>query len=385
MKKLVSVSAYALFLGLLAVSSAQKPLSLQPQRLFTIPYGTSKGAVPLELVPGHPEYEPPTLEGPSGIVVSPDGSRILIAVWYRTIESGVIEELIVYDRSGKFIYNLPISRSTTPDKYKVPTLVKIDHVVFDHNNLLYVLRRGQISVYDAQGNFLESLSKIYNDSLNFLDDDKRKFIDIIGIDKQGSIYFITYGEAFKVDPKGHRTWIDLPFSCFYPNVTLAKGDSVLYLITGTPKEKLQSLRNPPPASYKVWNNRQGRYQTVCTVPSDPKIFSQLRQQYEDYHFRRVAATGQTYWKAFRHGKLSWSSIVTVGGKIEVATMNILIFDPDGRLAGKVPYFVASDTQPIGRSSVMEWDIDAAGNIYYLKWTEKNLEVWWVPNPSASIK
>lgn len=344
-----------------------QPSPANSQRLFSIPYGESKGAVPLKVAYGHPDYEPDRVEGPTALLVSPNGSRIAVVVRRRNEEHNEVVEVFIYTRLGEFINKSSVVYKTVyiPGEHILPTYVMISNILYGPNNQLYIVLKGEeIRVYDAQGNLLDSLSKTYTDSFRLFNRDIRETIDMVGVDKWGSIYFSDGGrESYQIDPKGNRAWIDHPIS------RLSKDGSTIYLIKG---------RSP-----EVWVKRQGRLQRLCSIPSDSKTFDQLKQQYRSYYFRYVTASGQTYWYTYPHGDLNWSSIATIGGELHIATTDILVFDHNGRLVCKVPCFIAGGAAPVGGSD--PWDIDANGNIYYLKWTEKSLEVWWVPissSPSA---
>lgn len=373
-KPLGMITISLLYLTLIAPSSVGCLTLSEHERLFSIPYGEAEGNVYLEVAYGKPEYEPDIVEGPTALLVAPDGSQIAIVAWGRDANHEVVNDVFLYNRNAKFIKHLRFNESQGG----------VSSIYYGSNGFLYIRTGWKVQVYDIRGNLIESLSKIYTDSFNLFNEEKRLSIEMIGVDKHGYVYFSTGKEIYRIDEKGNGTWIAPPFSSFYPYTILAKGESIIYWITGTPPKEHQKLRNPPSALYEVWNNAQGRFQRLCTVPSDPKIVAQLKQQYKDILFRRATASGLTYWEAVSHADLNWVKIVTTGGRIHTATADILVFDQKGRLVSKVPYFVAN-TVPVGRDSVQEWDIDANGNIYYLKWAEKALEVWWVPissSPSA---
>lgn len=78
----------------------------------------------------------------------------------------------------------------------------------------------------------------------------------------------------------------------------------------------------------------------------------------------------------------WKLLRTNFGDMYVSPRRILEYDSAGRFVGVrcqvyCPHFMG----PEGPKSY--WDVDAEGNIYYLKWTTKGVEVWKSPVKKTS--
>jgi len=151
MLRLTVVGGCLLWAWLVAAWSDVQTKHPAPQRLFAVPYGTTQGTIYLDIIPGKHDYEPTLVEGPAGLLVAPNGSRIVIVVWCQDNEiHKIVEELLIYDRFGKFINKI---FSVEEEKFVdgVPFISMIDCIIYGLN--IYIIKVGKILVYNDQGIF----------------------------------------------------------------------------------------------------------------------------------------------------------------------------------------------------------------------------------------
>ncbi|GBC93512.1 hypothetical protein HRbin15_02003 [bacterium HR15] len=378
MLKLIVISGHLLWAWLTIARSAVPLDSPTPQRLFAVPYGTARGAIYINIFPGKPEYEPPLVEGPSGLLVAPDGSRIVIVEWRHDSETyKIVEELLIYDRSGKFINKIHTVEEQfidEEDKDRLPSLGLIDCIVYGLNKYIYIVKCDKILVYNDQGVFLDTLSNTYMRAAQGYEPLRKRIKSsstpvIIGVDEKGTIYFDLEDEIITIDTEGKRSWVSTPSKGI--DARLASDRGVLLMLDAKlSHEKFSGI-------YEIWVASDGRLKAIGNVPANTKIVEQLKQSYTTYLWKRALSSGQTYWRSYRK-ELKITKVTTIYGNLDIIANDIIVFDRTGHIRAEVPYFAAGDTPPVGHGSVLYWDIDAQGNIYYLRWAEKALEVWWVP-------
>ncbi len=284
------------------------------QQLFAVSYGQKPGQIPLRVIVGYPEHEPDRVLGALRLLVAPEGDHIAIISTCEPDEaSDSIYQLDLFDRGGKFIRSVKYNFAHgygEGHRLKATRGFYIKDASYGVNGLLYVLcersnvdgtgRTRRIDIYDAQGTLLQALSDAYTRALQSyaaLTQDG----SLLGVDKNGLIYFDLYKEIISIDREGRRGWLSKPF---IGESVLAVDEPTLYTVKHLRKNADSDL-----AVRELWSETGGRFQKRCTIPADTKVYQQLKAQYSALKLCFVTGK-QSFWLAFpnpeKHRKLNTS-------------------------------------------------------------------------------
>ncbi len=221
------------------------------------------------------------------------------------------------------------------------------------------------------------------------------FVDLA---KLGGRHYLLYsavdenGNSMIIDMKERDAVLNLGKNIVGFDNVFVRGELLYFWKTGECKTEKRSritqkqylgaqLRETTISSYggrriEVYSLRERKRVREYTLPASGQLSADETRVGESSAPIRLDGRGHHYVEVIPD-RSEWKLLQTNFGDMYVSPRLILEYDHAGRFVGVrcqvyCPHFMGLE----GPKSY--WDVDAEGNIYYLKWTNKGVEVWKSP-------
>lgn len=133
---------------------------------------------------------------------------------------------------------------------------------------------------------------------------------------------------------------------------------------------------------EVYNLQTRKPVRQYQLPASGQLSPEEKNAGEAYTALRMDGRGHHYVEVVPNGA-ERQILETEFGKMEVSPRLILEYDASGQFVGVRGKVYCPIFYGVVFGDMAYWDVDNAGNLYYLKWTKNGVEVWLSPATSAA--